>query len=160
MAPRKIVKGIGESSSQNTYVLSDTSSRVVETIKTWMQVYDIQQYELDNCSKELDNEGIETQATKLKYVAQSKLHKIATWSRLVPYNDMIGWALENVDVMTKTIYNSKKVVVGSFRPKHIQVMYKLSPTFKHSYNTTFLKEFDKEECPKGVNNYPDLIKDW
>jgi hypothetical protein len=39
-------------------------------------------------------------------------------------------------------------------------MYKLSPTFKHSYNVTFLKEFDEEECLQGVNNYPDLIKDW
>jgi hypothetical protein len=40
------------------------------------------------------------------------------------------------------------------------VMYKLSPAFKHSYNTAFLKEFDEEECPQGVKNYPDLIKDW
>jgi hypothetical protein len=27
---------------------------------------------------------------------------------------MIGWALENVDVSTRTINNSQKVVVGSF----------------------------------------------
>jgi hypothetical protein len=32
----------------------------------------------------------------------------------MPYNDMIGWALENVDVQTKSIFNSQKVVVGSF----------------------------------------------
>jgi len=39
-------------------------------------------------------------------------------------------------------------------------MYKLSPAFKHSYNVAFLKEFDEEECPEGVKNYPNLIKDW
>jgi hypothetical protein len=73
-----MVKGTGESSRQNTDVLSDTSSRAVETIKTWTRVCEILQYELDNCPKELDNEGIETQAMKLKYVAQSELHMIAT----------------------------------------------------------------------------------
>jgi len=78
----------------------------------------------------------------------------------MPYNDIIDWALENIDVSTRSVHNSQKVVVGSFRPKHIQVMYKLSPTFKHSYNTSFLKEFDKQECREGVKNYPDLIKDW
>jgi hypothetical protein len=78
----------------------------------------------------------------------------------MPYNDMIGWALENVDVATRTIYNAQKAVVGSFHPEHVQVMYKLSPTFKHSYNVDFLKKFEEEECPEGVKNYPDLIKDW
>jgi hypothetical protein len=39
-------------------------------------------------------------------------------------------------------------------------MYKLSPAFKHNYNTTFLEGFDKEECPKVVKNYPDLVKCW
>jgi hypothetical protein len=155
-----MVKGDGESLSQNTYVLSDTSPRVVGTIKTWTQVCDILQYELDNCPKELDYEGTENQETKLKYISQSELHKIATRPRLIPYNDVIGWALSNVDVTTRTIYNSQKVVVGSFRSEHIQVMYKLSPAFKHSCNTSFLKEFNKEECPEGVKNYPDLIKYW
>jgi hypothetical protein len=39
-------------------------------------------------------------------------------------------------------------------------MYKLSLAFKHSYNTSFLKDFNKEECPKGVKSYPKLIKYW
>jgi hypothetical protein len=126
MAPWKIAKETGESSSQNTDVLSDTSPRAIDTVKTWTQVFDILQYELINFPEESGYEVTETQATKLKYIAQSELHKIATRSRLMPYNDMIGWALENVDVSTRSIHNSQKVVVGSFRPEHIQVMYKLS----------------------------------
>jgi hypothetical protein len=39
-------------------------------------------------------------------------------------------------------------------------MYKLSPTFKYSYNATFIMDFDKEECTQYGKNYPDLIKDW
>jgi hypothetical protein len=76
------------------------------------------------------------------------------------YNDMVGLALENIDISTRSICNSQKVVVGSFRLEHIQVMYKLSPYFKYSYNVAFLMEFDKEECTQYGKNYPDLIKDW
>jgi len=78
----------------------------------------------------------------------------------MPYTDMIGWALENVNVATRTIYNANKAVVGSFYPEHVQVMYKLSLSFKHTYNVDLLKRFEEEECPEGVNNYPDLIKGW
>jgi hypothetical protein len=39
-------------------------------------------------------------------------------------------------------------------------MYKLSPTFKYSYNATFIMEFDRVECTQYGKNYPDLIKDW
>jgi hypothetical protein len=125
-----------------------------------MQVFDILQHKLINCPEESGYEVTETQATKLKYIAQSELHKIAARSRLMPYKDMIGWALENVNVSTRSIHNSQKEVVGSFRPEHIQVMYKLSPIFKHSYNAAFLTEFDEEECTQYGKNYHELIKDW
>jgi hypothetical protein len=80
--------------------------------------------------------------------------------RLLPYNDMIGWALENVDLPTRTIFNSQKVVVGSFRLEHLQVMYKLSPVPNFIHNASFLLEFDKKECVQYGKNMPDLIKDW
>jgi hypothetical protein len=78
----------------------------------------------------------------------------------MPYNDMIGWALENVDIQTRSIYNSQKVVVGSFRPEHIQVMYNLSPNFKYNYNTAFMLEFEQQECIQYDKSYPDIIKSW
>jgi hypothetical protein len=117
MAPRKMIKASGESSNQNTDVLSDTSPRTIDTVKTWMQVFDILQYELINYPDDLGDEVTETQDTKYKYVAQSELHKISVRPRLVLYNDMIGWALQNVDISTRSICNSQKVAVGSFRPE-------------------------------------------
>jgi hypothetical protein len=106
MAPRKMAKAAGESTSQNTNVLSDTSPRVVDTMKTWMQVFDILQYEMINYLEESRYEVTETQAMNLKYIAQSELHKIAMWLRLMVYNDIIGWALENIDISTRHIHNS------------------------------------------------------
>ena len=50
------------------------------------------------------------------------MHKIETRPQLLPYYDMIGWALDHVDIPTRTIFNSQRVVVGSFRPDHMQVM--------------------------------------
>jgi hypothetical protein len=78
----------------------------------------------------------------------------------MPYNDMIGWALENVDLSTMSICNSQKIAVGSFRPEHFQVMYKLSPVPNYVYNATFLMDFDKKQCAQYGKNLPDLIKDW
>jgi hypothetical protein len=118
MAPRKVVKASSEISNPNTDIITDTSPRSQNTMKTWTQVFNILEYELINCPDDSSNEEIETQATKYKIIAQSELHKIATWPRLIPYNDMDGWVLENVDLSTTTICNLKKVVIGSFRSKH------------------------------------------
>ena len=70
MAPRKMAKATSEIMSQNTDVLSDTSLRYVDTVKTWRQVFDILQYKPINCPKELRYDVTETQAMKLKYIAQ------------------------------------------------------------------------------------------
>jgi hypothetical protein len=160
MAPRKETKAPGEGSSQNTDILSDTSPRSIDVVKSWTQVFNILQYELVNCPDDSGDDETEDLATKYKIVAQSELHKIAMRPRLFPYNDMIGWALENVDIPTRTIFNSQKVAVGSFRPEHLQVMYKLSLVSNFVYNASFLVDFNKKECDQYGKNLPDLIKDW
>jgi len=106
-------------------------------------VFDILQHELINCLEDSGDKVTKTHVTKLRDIAKSDIHKMVAQPRLMLYNDMIGWALENVNVSTMSICNSQKVVFGSFRLEHIQVMYKLSPTFKYSYNATFIMEFDK-----------------
>jgi hypothetical protein len=76
------------------------------------------------------------------------------------YNDMISWALEKVDIPTRSILNDQGVIIGSFRPEHIQVMYKLSPNPKYIYNAKFLVEFQRKECTEVDQTYPDLIRGW
>jgi hypothetical protein len=80
--------------------------------------------------------------------------------RLVAYNDMISWALEKVDIPTRSILNDQGVIIGSFRPEHIQVMHKLSPNPKHTFNAEFLVEFQRKECTEADQTYPDIIRDW
>jgi hypothetical protein len=146
MAPRKVPKKseeAGESSNLDGDVISDTTPHVVDSVKSWRQIFEILDYEIRNCPDDFGNEKTEN---KLRDIAESELHKIATRPRLMPYNDMISWALEKIDIQTRSILNSQKVVVGSFRPEHIQVMYKLSPTSKYIYNVEFVEEFQRKEC--------------
>jgi hypothetical protein len=89
-----------------------------------------------------------------------ELHKIETRPRLFPYNDMVDWALDHVDIPTRTIFNSQKVTIRSFRPEHLQVIYKLSLVSNFVYNANFLVDFNKKECDQYGKNLPDLIKDW
>jgi hypothetical protein len=62
--------------------------------------------------------------------------------RLVPYNDMIIWALEHVDIQTRSIVNHQKVPVGSFQLKHMKEMYKHSSNPKYTFNIAFILEFE------------------
>jgi hypothetical protein len=129
-------------------------------VKSWTHVFDILEHKLINCQEDFSNEVNDTHEAKLKHIAQLELHKIAARPRLMLYNDMIGWALENVKIQTRSIYNSQRVVVGSFRPEHIQVMYKLSPNFKYNFNVAFMLEFEQHECIQYEKSYPDIIKSY
>jgi hypothetical protein len=123
-------------------------------------VFEILEHEVINCPEYFGDEVDDTHEAKLIYIAQSELHKIVVRLRLMPYNDMISWALENVDIQTMSIFNYQKFVVGSFQPEHIQVMYKLSLDPKYNYNVAFMLEFEKHECIQYDKSYPDIIKYW
>jgi hypothetical protein len=94
----------------------------------------------------------------LRDIEESELHKIATCPWLMAYNDMISWALEKVDIPTRSILNDQGVIISSFKPEHIQVMYKLSPNPKFIYNAEFIAKFQRKECTEADQTYPDLIK--
>jgi hypothetical protein len=160
MAPRKTPKTTGESSGQGSDIISDTSPRSINTVKTWTQVSDILQRELINCSDDSSGNEKEDISIKYKVVTQSEIHKIAARPRLLPYCDMIKWVLDHVDIPTRTIFNEQKVAVGTFRPEHIREMYKLSPTPRFTHNAEFLEVFKKKECEQYGKSLSDLIKDW
>jgi hypothetical protein len=73
------------------------------------------------------------------------MHKIAARPWLLPYYDMIRWALDHVDISTITIISEQKVTIGTFRPKHLLAMYQLSPTPNFAYNVEFLEGFKEKE---------------
>jgi hypothetical protein len=163
MAPRKATRRQDpsvEESNPNLDIYSDTTALLTDSIKSWAWVYEILEDEksipLDESS---EGEDVLT-INKLKEVAKSELHKVATRPKLLPYTDMIRWALDHVDISTRTICSHQRTIVGSFQPKDIQVMYKLSSNPKYVYNAPFVNKFEKDECTDYDRIVHDIVKTW
>jgi hypothetical protein len=88
-APKKSEEA-GERSNPDGDVISDTTPHIVDAIKSWRKIFENLDYEIRNCPDDFGNEKTEN---KLRDIAESELHKVSTRPRLMPYNDMIGWAL-------------------------------------------------------------------
>jgi hypothetical protein len=58
----------------------------------------------------------------------------------MPYSDMVRWSIFHVDLNTFTISNESKHVIGYFRPKDLEAMYKL-PTPEINLDSQFLDSF-------------------
>jgi hypothetical protein len=163
MAPRRAAKENVEVAAQGSDNVSDTSPRTSGSVSTWSSISNILKAGLVNCSdSDDDNLDIvkDDMNTRYKTIVQSGMHLVATRPRLLPYYDMIRWALDHVDLPTRTIVNDRQDRIGTFRPEHIQAMYKLPSTFEYTYGQEFLAEFKKKECQEFDRTLPGLIKDW
>jgi hypothetical protein len=160
MAPRKASKANVEVSGQGSDNVSDTSPRSIDSVPNWSYVSDVLQAELVDYSDDSSDNEKDDITTKYKIVIQSGMHRVAARPRLLPYYDMVRWALDHVDIPTRTIMNEQKVTIGTFRPEHLQTMYKLPTTSDHTYGTEFLDEFKEKECVQYDKTMSSLIKDW
>jgi hypothetical protein len=160
MAPQKAAKANVEVTRKGSDNVSDTSPRSVNSVPNWSFVSDMLQSELVDYSDDSDGNEKDDLNTKYKIVVQSGMHRVAARPQFLPYYDMIRWALDHVDIPTRTIMNGQRVTVGTFRPEHIQTMYKLPTTSEYTYGAEFLEEFKEKECTQYDKTMPGLIKDW
>jgi hypothetical protein len=72
-----------------------------------------------NCSDDSNDNEKDDLATRYKIVIQSEMQKIVARPQLLPYYDMIRWALDHVDIPTRTATSEQKVTIGTFRPEHL-----------------------------------------
>jgi hypothetical protein len=141
MALRKASKASVEVSGQGSDNVADTSPQSVDSIPNWSFVFDVLQAELVDYSDDSSDNEKDNITTKYKIVIQLGMHKVAARSGLLPYYDMVRWALDHVDIPTRTIMNEQKVTIKTFRPKHLQAMYKLPTVSDYTYGAEFLDEF-------------------
>jgi hypothetical protein len=163
MAPRRGAKANIEAAAQGSDNVSDTSPRTGGSVSTWSSITDILQSEAVNCSDSDDyNYDIvkDDLNTKYKTVVQSGMHLVAARPRLLPYFDMIRWALDHIDLPSRTIVNDRRDIIGTFRPEHIQAMYKLPAASEFIFGKEFFAEFKEKECNEFDKTMPGLIKDW
>jgi hypothetical protein len=163
MAPRRGAKANVEVITQGSDNISDTSPRTDGSVSTWSSITNILQSKLVNCSDSDDyNYDIvkDDMNTRYKTIVQSKMHLVATRPRLLPYFDMIRWTLDHVDLPSRTILNDRQDMIGTFRPEHIQSMYKLPVTSKYTFGKEFFAEFKEKECKEFDKTLLGLINDW
>jgi hypothetical protein len=160
MAPRKASKATVEVSGQGSDNVSDTSPRSVDSVRTWSYISEVLQSELVDVSDDSSENEKDDLITKYKIVVQAQMHKVAARPRLLPYYDMIRWALDHVDIPTRTIVNEQRVTIGTFRPEQLQAMYKLPAVSDFVYNAEFLENFKQKECVQYDKTMSGLIKDW
>jgi hypothetical protein len=151
MAPKKASKKT-EELPENDSISDTTAAGVIHNVKSWATIANKMEEELSYSDDDEENH--------LRDIAVTGLHKVVARPRLFSYTDMVIWALDKVDVPTRSILNEQGKVIGSFRPEHIQVMYKLSPIHKHTLNSEFLAAFQQKECVEGGQTYSDIIKEW
>jgi hypothetical protein len=102
MAPKKASKK--NEDAQEGDIISDTTPHAIDSIKSWTQISEFLECELENAHPDSKNHFWD--------ITESELHKIVACPQLVAYNDMIGWALDRVDIPTRSILNDQGVIVG------------------------------------------------
>ena len=110
MAPRRAAKASVEVATQGPDNVSDTSPRMGGSVPTWPFISDILQSKLVNYSDFDDDDSNivkDDLNTKYKTIVQSGMHLVATRPRLLPYYDMIRWALDHIDLPSRTIVNDR-----------------------------------------------------
>jgi hypothetical protein len=141
MAPQKTSKASVEVSGKGLDNVADTSSQSIDSVPNWPFVSDVLRDELVDYSDDSSDNKKDDITTKYKIVIQFGMHKVAAKPRLIPYYDIVRWALDHVDIPTRTIMNEQKVTIGTFKPEHLQAMYKQPTTSDYTYGAEFLDEF-------------------
>ena len=90
----------------------------------------------------------------LKDLADSFLHRIAAREQILPYTDVVRWAIEEIPIVDKTFSTRDGRIFGSFKPEHLRQMYHF-PEPEKVYNKTFLEKFAADN---EVESEP--IQDW
>jgi hypothetical protein len=88
------------------------------------------------------------------------MHKVSDRPRLLPYYNMVRWALYHVDIPTRTIVSEQRFTIGTFRLEQLQAMYKLPTISDLTYNVEFLENFKQKECVQYDKTMSSLIKYW
>jgi hypothetical protein len=106
MVPKKLKKSaIMEEPLLTSDIYSDTGSKLTDNPKSWLEIYKILEGEAQQEEEDDGAMGEYIPENRLKDLATSKIHKAGARPRLLPYTDMIQWALEHVDTSKRVIFN-------------------------------------------------------
>ena len=76
----------------------------------------------------------------LKDLADSFLHRIAAREQILPYTDVVRWAIEEIPILDRTFSTRDGRIFGSFKVDDLRQMYHF-PELEKTYNKVFLEKF-------------------
>ncbi len=79
----------------------------------------------------------------LNDLASSFLHKIVAHAKVLPYNDLVRWVIEIINITGREFYIAYGRMFETFKVEDIKKMYHFPYPQKH-YKKTFLEAFAKE----------------
>ena len=68
-------------------------------------------------------DSIKPSGVQFKDASCSFLHRIGAREKILPYNDMIRWVVENLTIEDRQFRNSRMELMGSFKAEDLKQMY-------------------------------------
>jgi len=111
---------------------------------TWQSTYNLIEAEGPNVTVvQATADSTRKSDATLKDLADSFLHRIAAREQILPYTDVVRWAIEEIPITNRTFCTIDGRIFGSFQPDNLRQMYHL-PISEKKYNKAFLEKFSKE----------------
>jgi len=122
---------------------------------TWQSTYNLIGSEEPTVTVvEATTDSTQKSESTLKDLADSFLHRIASREQILPYTDVVRWAIEEIPIIDRTFSTRDGRIFGSFKAEDLRQMYHL-PEPEKIYNKAFLEKFANEN---EVESAP--IRDW
>jgi hypothetical protein len=135
-------------------LISDTTCTGL-TGTTWQGTYNLLEGEQPEATvTEASVDELRKSEATLKDLADSFLHRIAAREQVLPYTDVVRWAIEEIPLTNRTFVSKDGRIFGSFKPDDLRRMYHL-PNPEQVYNRAFVEKFAREnESPA------EPLRDW
>jgi len=122
---------------------------------TWQNIYNLVEAEEPQQTSVQASVGSSRKSdATLKDLADSYLHRIAAREQILPYTDVVRWAIEAIPITDRTFCTVDGRIFGSFQPNDFRQMYHL-PEPEKKYNKAFLEKFRDEN---EIESAP--IREW
>jgi len=148
------VQPIAEPGMKKKGLISDTTCLGLRKT-TWQSTYNLLEAEEPKVTEiQATADSTSKSEGTLKDLADSFLHRIAAIEQMLPYIDIVKWAIEEIPITDKTFCTADRRISGSFQPESLRQMYHL-PKPEKKYNKEYLEKFAKEN---EIESAP--IRDW
>lgn len=120
----------------------------------WEGIYALLEGENPKEIEEATSDRTDETENTLSDLASSFLHRIAARSKDLPYNHLVRWVIESINITDKAFFTADGRMFRSFKPEEVKRIYHLLNPLQH-YNKSFLEAFAKENQIES-----DPIKQW